>query len=79
MTGKQQNFLLFFLLVASIAFGGWLGVRHGDGPVFQVYTASATVIWLVVFVRVMERIQISKMSPAEYAEYKNRPQPESLM
>jgi hypothetical protein len=55
-------------------------MRHGgDGVGFQVYTAGGITLWVAAFVHTMNQIQVSKMSPDEYAEYKNRPQPESLM
>lgn len=80
MTDKNKIFLLLALLGIWFTVGAnWL-MRYGDDGIwFQVYTAGGITLWVAAFAHVMEQIQVSKMSPAEYAEYKNRPQPESLM
>jgi hypothetical protein len=80
MTNKNKIFLLLALLgVWFIVGANWL-MRHGDeGIWFQVYTAGGITLWTAAFVHVLHKIQISEMSAEEYAEYKNKPQPESLM
>jgi hypothetical protein len=80
MTNKHKIWLLLALSVLWIAFGAsWL-MEHGDeGVGFQVYTAGGLILWVAAFVHVLNQIQVSKMSPAEYAQYKIRLRPESLM
>jgi hypothetical protein len=80
MTNKQKIYLLLAVLGAWFTLGALWLMQYGDeGVGFQVYTAGGVTIVIAAFAHVMEQIQVSKMSPAEYAEYKNRPQPESLM
>jgi hypothetical protein len=80
MTDKNKIFLLVALLgVWFIVGANWL-MQHGDeGVGFQLYTSIGCMVWAAAFAHVCLKIEISKMSPTEYAEYKNRPQPESLM
>lgn len=80
MTNKTKIWLLLALLGVGFTVGAnWL-MRYGDDGIwFQVYTAGGVLLWVVAFVHVVHKIQISKMSAEEYADYKNRPQPESLM
>jgi len=80
MTNKHKIWLLLALLgVWFIVGANWLMQYGEDGVGFQVYTAGGITLWVAAFVHTMNQIHISKMSPDEYAEYKNRPQPESLM
>lgn len=80
MTNKNKIFLLLALLGVWFISGALWLMQHGDASTeFQVYTAGGITLWAAAFAHVVHQIEVSKMSPAEYAEYKNRPQPESLM
>jgi predicted membrane channel-forming protein YqfA (hemolysin III family) len=80
MTNKQKIYLLLALMGVWFTLGAnWL-MQYGDeGMGFQVYTAGGVILWVAAFVHVMNQIQISEMSPEEYAKYKSRPQPANLM
>ena len=80
MADKHKIFLLLALLGVWFISGALWLMQHGDASMgFQVYTAGGITLWLAVLAHVVHQIEVKKMSPAEYAEYKNRQQPESLM
>lgn len=79
MTANNLKTALLFLLVAMAAIDGYLFLQYGNSMAVQIFTPTALLLWLAAFANVMEHIQVSEMSPEEYAEYKSRPQPASLM
>jgi hypothetical protein len=79
MTANTLKNALLVLLVAMAAIDGYLYMRFGNNMEVQLFTPISLLLWAAVFANVMEHIQVSHMSPEEYTEYKNRPQPASLM
>lgn len=79
MSANTFKNVLLVLLVFMVAIDGYLFMRFGNNMEVQLFTPISLLLWVTVFANVMEHIQVSKMSPGEYTEYKNRPQPESLM
>ncbi|MEN9983150.1 MAG: hypothetical protein RI918_1119 [Pseudomonadota bacterium] len=79
MTANTLKNALLVLLVAMAAIDGYLFMRFGNNMEVQLFTPISLLLWAAVFANVMEHIQVSHMSPEEYTEYKNRPQPASLM
>jgi hypothetical protein len=79
MSANTFKNVLLVLLVFMAAIDGYLFMRFGNNMEVQLFTPISLLLWVTVFANVMEHIQVSKMSPDEYTEYKNRPQPGSLM
>lgn len=79
MTANTLKNALLILLVAMVAIDSYLFWRFGNNMEVQLFTPISLLLWVAVFANVMEHIQVSQMSPEEYTEYKNRPQPASLM
>lgn len=79
MTANNLKNALLVLLAGMAAIDVYLFLQFGNGMAVQLFTPISLLLWLAAFANVMEHIQVSRMSSEEYVEYKNRPQPASLM